>query len=278
MDQEKREILDRFEARIEGIAVEIADASLAEIDSFGAMRDAKLWDEVRDLSRRHLEQFVHTARTGNPPSEEVLAAARERAVARARQMVPLPALLQSYMIAQRIISAAITRDAAPDARSRGAALDLMARTFDYNIVMTAAMAEAYVEVVQGDLSDLTSARSALLDAALSNGSDGWPELTRRAVGLGFDPQQSYVVTLATLDPPTDPADIAGNRAAAQAIARASGRPERNAFVVSRDRVLVALLDARGPNGADQVLCRAATTLSSGTRTLCWLALARPSPA
>jgi hypothetical protein len=42
-----------------------------------------------------------------PPSPAMLAAARERAAVRAREMVPPAALLQSYLIAQRVISAAI---------------------------------------------------------------------------------------------------------------------------------------------------------------------------
>ena len=44
---------------------------------------------------------------------KVLAAARDRAVMRARQMVPLSAMLQSHLIAQRIISAALTNSPFP---------------------------------------------------------------------------------------------------------------------------------------------------------------------
>src|SRR5262249_48818295 len=152
------------------------------------LRDATLRAEIRALARQHLDAFLVAARTGNPPSEQMLAAARSRAVTRAREMVPLAALLQSYLIAQRVISAAITRSAGSGAQSRGAALELMARTFDYNIAVTTAMADAYVEVVQGDLADLESARGELVEALLANGSDAWPELTRRAVGLGLDPK------------------------------------------------------------------------------------------
>lgn len=46
------------------------------------------------------------------------------------------------------------------------------------------------------------------------------------------------------------------RWAAQAVARCSGRPERSAFVVSRERDLVALLDADGNHDARRVLERA----------------------
>lgn len=46
-------------------------------------------------------------------------------------------MLHSFMIAQRVISAAITREAGHGAQARGAALALTALTFDYNIAATA---------------------------------------------------------------------------------------------------------------------------------------------
>ena len=46
----------------------------------------------------------------------------------------------SFMIAQRVISAAIVREAGHGAHARGAALTLTALTFDYNIAVTTAMA------------------------------------------------------------------------------------------------------------------------------------------
>jgi DNA-binding PucR family transcriptional regulator len=51
------------------------------------------------------------------------------------------------------------------------------------------------------------------------------------------------------------------RWASQAVARSSGRPERNAFVVSRERDLLALLDASGGHPPRLVLERAASTIS-----------------
>jgi sugar diacid utilization regulator len=136
----------------------------------------------------------------------------------------------------------------------------MGRTFDYNIAVAAAMAEAYVEVVQGDLADVESARRGLVETLLTSGSGDGPELTRRAISLGFDPQRSYVVALAVVEGSADPALPPGNRWAAQAIARASGRPERSAFVVSRETECIALLDPEGPHPAERVLAIAVSAV------------------
>jgi sugar diacid utilization regulator len=167
-------------------------------------------------------------------------------------LVPLAALLHSYLIAQRVISAAIGREAGSDSRSRGAALALTTLTFNYNIAVTTAMADAYVETVQGDLAAAESARLTLVDALLTDQVDDRPELTRRAIGLGFDPDRRQVVVIAAVDR-QNPA----GRWAADAIAMACGRSARTAFVVGRDDGLVALLDADGPHRAEVVLERAA---------------------
>ena len=181
---------------------------------------------------------------------------------RARELVPLAALVHSYLIAQRVISAALAREADTGAQSRDAALALIAKTFDYNIAVTAAMADAYVDFVQGDLAELDAARRGLVDALLTSEPDAWPVLTRRAIGLGFDPDHDYVVALAVVDIPEKRNTNTGlPRWAAQAIARSSGRPERNAFVVSRERDLVALLDANSGHPPRLVLEHAASTIA-----------------
>lgn len=186
MDDLAQEILARFEGRADEIAEEIATCTVNEVPGFAAVNDGRLHSEIRVLARRHLDAFLQTVRTGGPPSAAMLAEARERAAQRAREMVPLAAQVQSYLIAQRVISAAIAREADTDARSRDAALMLIAKTFDYNIAVTAAMAEAYLEVVQGDLAELDSARRSLIDALLTSQPEQVPALARHAAGLGFD--------------------------------------------------------------------------------------------
>ncbi|HET7017025.1 MAG TPA: hypothetical protein VFI65_24085 [Streptosporangiaceae bacterium] len=128
LDELSRQILSRFEVRLDEIAADIASATVAEVEGFGPIGDARLHAEVRLLARMHLDAFLRTLREGGPPPGEMLAAARERAVARARELVPLAALVHSYFIAQREISAAIAREAGPDAQSLEAALAVSLRS------------------------------------------------------------------------------------------------------------------------------------------------------
>ncbi|HEY7630074.1 MAG TPA: hypothetical protein VH817_05205 [Thermoleophilaceae bacterium] len=252
MDSLAREILARFETRLDEIADEIASATVTEIRSLGPVQDPALYIQVRTLARAHLDEFLEATRSGGEPTDAIYAAVRERAVQRARQGVPLSALLHSYMIAQRVSADAIAREAGADARSRGAALELTGLTYDYNVGLIAALADAYVEAVQGDLAELDIARRALVDGLLSGDSDAGLELARQGVGLGFDPECGHVVAVAEVD--------GSPRLAVQAIARAAGKSERNAFVVDRDSALVALLDADSAAAARQLLERAAAEL------------------
>src|SRR5262249_15731689 len=136
MDSAARQILARFEARADEIADEIAASTLAEVPTFAPVRDHHLLGQIRPPPRRHLDACTETVRRGESPDPRILAAARERAVQRAREMVPLSALLHSYLIAQRVITGVLAGEAGTDARSRGAALALIAKTFDYNIATT----------------------------------------------------------------------------------------------------------------------------------------------
>jgi hypothetical protein len=254
--------MSRFEGRADELAEDIAAATVAEVKGFGLISDAQLHSEIRTLARLHLDAFVSTLRDGGPPPARMLAAARERAASRAREMVPLAALVHSYFIAQREISAAIAREAGTDARSLEAALALIARAFDYNIATTTAMADAYVEVVQGDLAELESSRRGLVDTLLTSDASNWSALTRRAIGLGLDPDRAYVVVIAVAAAENGNADLSSlQRRAAQAIARSSGRPERSAFVVTREHDIVAVLDAHGGQPPRAILERAAAAIN-----------------
>ena len=264
MDKIAQDILVRFEARIDAIADEIADATITEVAAFGSMTDERLRAEVRALARGQLDGFLAATRAGTRPGAAMLQAVRDRATTRARQLVPLAAMLHSFMIAQRVISAAITREAGNGARARGAALALTALTFDYNIAVTTAMADAYVEAVQGDLADLDWARRVLIDVLLTGeaaANPSAPDLARRATGLGLHPDHQHAVALVTF-PATAPdqAWTSSQHRLVQALARNTARTERQTFVVSLGTELLAVLDARRPGHPRAVLHRTATQL------------------
>jgi len=256
VDRGEREILDRLEASAGQIAAEIANAMLAEVQLFGAVRDPAVHAEVQMLTRQHLDGFVVATRAGAGPPPELLAAVRDRAALRARQLIPLGAQLHSLLIAQRVILAAISAEAGGDAGSRGAALALTAKTFEYSIAVITALADAYIEVVQGELAELDAARRALVDVLLA-GADARPELARRAVDLGFDAETRHVVAVVAVDGRRDcePYPVPPHWAIL-AIGRAAGRTQRTAFVVARCNELIALLDPAGAYGYREVLDRA----------------------
>jgi hypothetical protein len=264
VDKIAQDILVRFEARIDAIADEIADATITEVAAFGPMTDERLQAEVRALARGQLDGFLAATRAGTRPGTAMLQAVRDRAATRARQLVPLAAMLHSFMIAQRVISAAITREAGHGARARGAALALTALTFDYNIAVTTAMADAYVEAVQGDLADLDWARRVLIDVLLTGeaaANPSAPDLSRRATGLGLDPDHQHAIALVTFSATApDQAWTSSQHRLVQALARNSARTERQTFVVSLGTELLAVLDARRPGHPRAVLHRTATQL------------------
>lgn len=261
MDKIAQDILFRFEARIDAIADEIADATVTEVAAFGPMNDERLRAEVRALARHQLDAFLMATRAGTAPDATMLAVVRDRATTRARQLVPLAAMLHSFMIAQRVISAAIAREAGGGARARGAALTLTALTFDYNIAATIAMADAYVEAVQGDLADLDWARRMLIDVLLADQATATPDLSRRAIGLGLHPDHQHVVALVRFPViATDHAWTSSQRHLAQALARNTTRSERQTFVVNLGTELLAILDAGRYGSPRAVLHRTATQL------------------
>jgi len=261
VDKIAQDILFRFEARIEAIADEIADATVTEVAAYGPMTDDRLRTEVRALARHQLDTFLQATRAGTRPDATMLAAVRDRATTRARQLVPLAAMLHSFMIAQRVISAAIAREAGSGARARGAALGLTALTFDYNIAATTAMADAYVEAVQGDLADLDWARRVLIDTLLADQAAATPDLSRRAIGLGLQPDHQHVVALVRF-PATAPDDAWMNsqHRLVHALARSTTRTERQTFVVNLGTELLAVLDADRPGRPRAVLHRTAAQL------------------
>ena len=261
MDKIAQDILVRFEARVDAIADEIADATITEVAAFGPMTDERLRAEVRALARGQLDGFLAATRAGTRPGPAMLQAVRDRAATRARQLVPLAAMLHSFMIAQRVISATIAREAGNGAHARGAALALTALTFDYNIAVTTAMADAYVEAVQGDLADLDWARRVLIDVLLADEAAATPDLSRRATGLGLHPDHQHAVALVAF-PSTAPerAWTSSQRRLVQALARNTARTERQTFVVSLGTELLAVLDARRPGHPRAVLHRTATQL------------------
>ena len=67
------------------------------MNAFGPIRDPALPGELRELARYFWVTFIAMVRAGQPPTADQFGLVRDRAAQRAREMVPLPALVRAYV-------------------------------------------------------------------------------------------------------------------------------------------------------------------------------------
>jgi sugar diacid utilization regulator len=249
------EVLDQLEASAETIARRMALAAREEVEEYAGVADPVFAAEVLAHASEHVATFVRTSRTGRPPEGEELDFVRARGAQRARELMPLDALLESYLIGQRTVWEAIVEAAGDSPDGMRAAQELTALTFGYTHAINVAVAEAYVRESNALATEAERSRRDLLDRLLSGGEPG-PEEARRAAALGLRPEADHVVVVAKAG---DGEDVA--RLVVRALVRSD--PERP-FVVPRHDEVVAVLPVyvrRGPAEIRDALERATEALA-----------------
>lgn len=259
MDHRAR-ILEHLATHVEALAAETTAAVLEEIGGFGPVRDERLAEEVLVLARQGIGLLVEVLRRPEPPTPEELSFVRERAVRRARQLVPLSALLHAYLIANRTVGRCIAEQAGGSVAAARAGLEITAMTFEHTLLTTTLMADAYLETVQGDLADLERQRGEVLDALLGGGGDAAADVSRRAAGLGLEPNRAHIAVVATSTRPSVDGATAPWRRVAEAISRAAALPDRQPFVVVRGGEVAAVLRQARADAVVAILERAAAAL------------------
>jgi sugar diacid utilization regulator len=250
-------VLDRLELRADAIARRMALATRAEVEEYAAVSDPSFAREVLAHAEQHVRAFVVAGRAGRPPAGDGLDFVRERGAQRARELMPLDALLEAYLIGQRTVWEAIVEAAGDSAEGMRTAQALTALTFRYTHAINLAVAEAYLRESTALASEAERGRRDLLDHLLSGREPG-PEEARRAEALGVRPTGAHavVVAVATDDEGAEPARL---------IVRALMRQEPlRAFVVARHREVVAILPVyvrRGPRELRAAIARVAAVLA-----------------
>jgi sugar diacid utilization regulator len=263
-------VLARLEADAEAIARRMALAARAEVHDYGAVRDPAFAAEVLAHALEHVRAFIRAGRAGRPPEGEELDFVRERGAQRARELMPLDALLETYLIGQRTVWEAIVEAAGDTPVGMRTAQELTALTFRYTHAINVAVAHAFLRESRALASEAERGRRDLLDRLLSGRAPGAEE-ERRAEALGLRPGGDHAIVVA----------LAGEEAQAERlIVRALVREEReNPFVVARHGEVVAIVPVyvrRGPRELRAALERAAgllrrshaVSLRAGVSSIC----------
>jgi sugar diacid utilization regulator len=248
-------VLDQLEADADAIARRMALAAREEVEEYAAVADPAFAAEVLEHAAEHVRAFVRAGRLGRPPEGEELAFVRERGAERARELMPLDALLEAYLVGQRTVWESIVDASGETPEGMRAAQDLTAMTFRYTHAINVAVAEAYLRESNALATEAERSRRDLLDRLLSGREPGAEE-ARRAEALGLRAQAEHVVVVAVGEGEGD--DTA--RVVVRALVRAD--PERP-FVVPRHDEIVAILPVyvrRGPAEIRDALERAAEVL------------------
>jgi hypothetical protein len=180
-------VLDAMEADAAAIARRMADAVLREVAEHRAVRDERFAAEVFEHSHRHVLAFVAAGRSGRVPSGVALDFVRERGAQRARELLPLDAVLQSYLLGQRLMWEAVV-ERAPDA---SAALALSEVTYEYAAAVNAAVAEGWTAGAREVAAEEEQDRRHVLDRLLA----GDPAVARRAAALGVEAAEGLFVAV-----------------------------------------------------------------------------------
>jgi sugar diacid utilization regulator len=250
-------VLDRLELDAPALARRMATAAREEAEEYAAVADPGFAREMLSHAAEHVAAFVRAGRLGRPPEGEELDFVRSRGAQRARELMPLDALLETYLIGQRTVWEAVVEAAGQTPEGMQAAQELTGMTFAYTHAINVAVAAAYIRESQALAGEAERGRRDLLDRLLSGREPG-PEEARRAEALGLRPEAEHVVVVAMAgdDPERDDAI----RLVARALIGAD--PERP-FVVPRHEEVVAILPVyvrRGPSEIRAALERTAASL------------------
>jgi DNA-binding PucR family transcriptional regulator len=249
-------VLDQLESDAAGIARRMALAARSEVDEYAVVRDPNFAAEVLEHAVEHVRAFVRSGRRGRPPAGKELDFVHERGAQRARELMPLDALLEVYLVGQRVVWESIVEAAGDSSAGMRTAQELTALTFAYTHAINVAVAEAYVRESRQLASEAERGRRDLLDRLLSGGVPG-PEEVRRAETLGLRPDGDHAVIAAEAF-----GDERDSGAALIVRALTRGEPQ-NAFVVARHGEVVAIMPVyvrRGPRDLRAALERTAALL------------------
>lgn len=185
--------IDALARRVPEIARSMLERSRLEVPDYAAYDDPGFAEAAYAHCLDHVNAFLTVARERRPLRGDELAFVRDQAELRARQGVPLDALLHVYRMGHQAIFHAIVDAAHGTPGGAAAALLLTDRTLGHIDLITTTFTEAYLATRYEMDAGAEAARRALVDRALAGSVDPGPNGADRARALGFDPDAPYAV-------------------------------------------------------------------------------------
>jgi len=279
---ETRAICARVAEQLEADAAELAQTMtgvvIDEIPAYSAMTAPAQREAIYAHSLEHVRAVTRAIRTWSLPQPEELDFVKARAGLRATQQIPLSALLHSYRLGHRTIWERLARLLAEQNNVLDAALALTTLTLSYTDLISAALAEGYVEQQRGMLLQVARARRDLLDNILQGTFDQNSDTFKLASSFALVPGGDFLVVVMNRAS-SSPGDLSGDveSRAAETLRRHLSLGVAQPFVVVRQGEVVSIAPlARARPSAIAHLVRLAHTelgqqgvrWSAGISTIC----------
>jgi sugar diacid utilization regulator len=197
-----RAVCDQVADRLEVEAIDLAQTMTAavfdEIPEYALVAAPGPRQVVFDHSLDHVHAVVHAIRTWTLPSGDDLAFVRERASLRATQQLPLSALLHSYRLGHRTVWERLVRLLAGLDHVLDASLALTTLTLSYTELISAALAEGYIEHQRHVLAQIDRDRRDLVENMLRGTFDRESDTHRLASTFALVPGGDFLVVVVGL--------------------------------------------------------------------------------
>ena len=241
------EILDDLERITDDLAERMLKQYLESIPSYRALPDVTL-DQIREVNRANVRGFIRSMRAGRGPTSEELTMIRESASRRAREGVPLSALLAAYRTGAQIAWAEARVLIGDDHERLRAGLEFATAVMNWIDEASGAAAQAYLSEYEHLTSDRESSRRDFLDGLLG-GELIDEEIVARGEALGLDVSAPYgVAIIAIVDHAAEEALLRSAQHRLRAMALELPNADRSLMVARADE-LVLIFPAEGGTDA-----------------------------
>jgi hypothetical protein len=185
-------LVDVLARSVPGLVDEVLGRLVERLPSYGSMPVEALTTDVRPMVERALRGFVRSLATGGVPDPELVTQARESAIARGEEGIPMAAILDAYLLG---LQESVTRLRPELERATTAELiDFLGAASTFQHVVHQAISSGFLEHRESTVGETQAARGALL-AALVDGGDA----TDAAYRAGIRLPDHYVVAALAID-------------------------------------------------------------------------------